>query len=56
MDVAHTFPDVRYWSEGLCCTIPINLQVKVRDLEKQYFKFLVKVFYDEQCFPVTTLI
>ena len=41
MEEVHTCPDVRYWSEVLCCTIPTlmsDLEVKVTDLEKHYVK------------------
>ena len=36
MDLVDTLPDVRYWSEVLCCTIMTHigdLQVKVTDFE-----------------------
>ena len=36
MDLVVTFPDVRYWSEVLCCTIRTHiddLEVKVTDFE-----------------------
>ena len=36
MDLVDTLPDVRYWSEVLCCTILIHvsdLKVKVTDFE-----------------------
>ena len=36
MDLIDTLPDVRYWSEVLCCTITTHigdLEVKVTDLE-----------------------
>ena len=36
MDLVDTLPDVRYWSEVLCCTIMTHighLEVKVMDLE-----------------------
>ena len=38
MDLADTLPDVRYWSESLCCSIPTPhllsyLEVKVTDFE-----------------------
>ena len=39
MEVVHPCPDVRYWSEILCCTIPTymsDLEVKVMDLETNY--------------------
>ena len=45
MDLIGTLPDIRYWSEVLCCTITSHigdLEVKVTDLE--ILKFLVKVF------------
>ena len=32
-------PDVIYWSDVLCCTVPTNmsdLEVKVTDVEKNY--------------------
>ena len=37
MEVVHTCPDIRDWSEVLCCTIPAHrseLGDKVMDLEK----------------------
>ena len=46
MDLVDTMPDVRYWSEGLCCTMTTHisdLEVKVMDFEILR-KFLVKVF------------
>ena len=36
MDLVDTLPDVRYWSEVLCCTITphvSDLEVKVTDFE-----------------------
>ena len=36
MDLVGTLPDVRYWSEVLCCTITTHigdLEVKVMDFE-----------------------
>ena len=36
MDLVGTLPDVRYWSEVLCCTIMTHigdLEVKVKDFE-----------------------
>ena len=42
MDLVDILPNVRYWSEVLCCTILThisNSEVKVT-----YFKFLVEVF------------
>ena len=45
MEAVHMCPDVRYLSEVLCCTIlthTSDLEVKVTDLEKIMFKFLVK--------------
>ena len=36
MDLVDTLPDVRYWSEVLCCTITTHigdLEVKVTDFE-----------------------
>ena len=36
MDLVDTLPDVRYWSEVLCCTIMTHighLEVKVMDFE-----------------------
>ena len=36
MDLVGTLPDVRYWSEVLCCTITTHigdLEVKVKDFE-----------------------
>ena len=39
--VVHTCPDIKYWSEVLCCTIPTHmseLEVKGEDLEKKYVK------------------
>ena len=47
MDLVDTLPDVRYWSEVLCCTIPTHnseLKVKVTDFEILSLKFLVKAF------------
>ena len=44
MEVFYTCPDVRYWSEVLCCTNLMHmsdLEVKVTDLEKNMVKFLV---------------
>ena len=46
MEIVHTCPDVRYWSECLCGTIPTQmsvLEVKVTELEK-LLKFVDKVF------------
>ena len=40
-------PDVRYWSEVLCCTIlthVIDLEVKVTDFEILCLSFWLKVF------------
>ena len=37
MEVVHTCPDVKNWSEVLCCTIPTHmndLEVKVTDRKK----------------------
>ena len=46
MEVVQTCPDVRYWSEALCCTKSTHmndLEVKVIDLEKKYMlKFWLK--------------
>ena len=45
MDLVDTLPDVRYWSEDLCCTIMTHisdLEVKVTGFE--ILKFLVEVF------------
>ena len=37
MEVVHTCSDVRYWSEGLCCTVPtIISHLEVTNLEKNY--------------------
>ena len=34
MDLVDTLPDVRYWSEVLCCTITTHIgEVKVTDFE-----------------------
>ena len=36
MDLVDTLPDVRYWSEVLCCTITTHIgdtEVKVMDFE-----------------------
>ena len=36
MEEVHTYPNVRYWSEVLCCAIQTHmshLEVKVTDLE-----------------------
>ena len=44
MDLVGTLPDVRYWSEVLCCTITTHIgdfEVKVTDFK---LKFLVEVF------------
>ena len=41
MEVLYTCPDVRYWSEVLCCTIwahMSDLEVKVLDFKKNYIK------------------
>ena len=56
MEVIHTCPDVRYWSEVLCCTIPTHMsvfEVKVTDLEKNHVK---KCDSGELCCPVAALI
>ena len=45
MDLVDTLPDVRYWSEVLCCTITTHigdLEVKATDFE--ILSYLVKVF------------
>ena len=50
MGVVHTCPDVRYWSEVLCCTIMTHmndLRSRPRtkaDLENKYVIFLVNYF------------
>ena len=47
MDLLGTLPDVRHWSEVLCCTIATHIghaEVKVTDFENFKLKFLVKVF------------
>ena len=47
MEVVHTCPDVRYWSEVPCCTIPTHmsdLEVKVKDLGKIFVKVFGKSF------------
>ena len=40
IEVVHTCPDIRYWSESLCCTkIPFHmsdLDVNFTDLRKNY--------------------
>ena len=44
MEVVHTCPDVRYWSEVLCCTIPTHMSEfggQCHGLRKK-FTFLVK--------------
>ena len=66
MEVIHTCPNVRYWSEVLYCTVLTHMndvEVKAVDLEKKLFKFLVKVFRGscksvsgELCCPSTALI
>ena len=64
MEVVHTCPDVRYWSEVLGCTIPTHMsdiEIKVINLEKIMLKFLVKVLEakpdsGELCCPATVLI
>ena len=41
MEVAHTCPDVRYWSQVLYCTIPAHMSdllFKVTDLKKICYK------------------
>ena len=41
MEIVHNYPDLRYWSEVLFCTILTHrndLEVKVRELEKKYIK------------------
>ena len=48
MEVVHPCPDVRYWSENVCCTIQTymsDLEVKVINLEKNYVlqKFLLNL-------------
>ena len=45
MELVETLPDVRYWSEVLCCTIMthiIDLEVKVTDFEILSESFLLK--------------
>ena len=45
MDLVDILPDVRYWSEGLCCTILIHisdLEVKVTDFEILCLSFWLK--------------
>ena len=46
MEVDHTCPDVRYWSEIVCCTIPMHSGQGHRLRKKLYMysKCLVKVF------------
>ena len=37
MEIVYTCPDVSYWSEVFCCTIPTSMndfEVKVIDLKK----------------------
>ena len=61
MEVVHTCPDVRQWSEVLCSTIPTHisdLEVEVKDF---MLKSLVKMFRCKAQFrlatrPVTPLI
>ena len=39
MEVVHTCPDVRYWSEALCCSMQTHmsdLEVKAAELEIIY--------------------
>ena len=45
MDQVDTFPDVRYWSDILCCTMVIHLHdigVKFTDLENLCKSFWIK--------------
>ena len=51
MDLVDTLPDVRYWSEVLCCTITTHIsdlevnsdpEVKVTDLEPLSYSFWLK--------------
>ena len=35
MDVVHTWPYVRYWSEDLSCTIPTNMRSMSQTLKKK---------------------
>ena len=54
----HTCPDVRYWSEVLCCTIlthTCDLEVKVTVLQKLILKFLVEVLRGNAQFRRATL-
>ena len=46
MEVVHTCPDVRYWSEVLYCAIPTHLsdlEVKITNLEILFMKILLKI-------------
>ena len=46
MQVDHTYPDVRYWSEVLCCTIPTHMNdLKVKDLEQIYVKVFRSLYF-----------
>ena len=48
MDLVSTLPDVRYWSEVLCCTITTHIsdpEVKVTDLEILSSSFWLKFFF-----------
>ena len=48
MDLVGTLPDVRYWSEVLCCTIMTHiddLEVKVTDFEILSLSFWLKFFF-----------
>ena len=45
MDLVGTLPDVRYWSEVLCCIITIHIghpEVKVTDFEILSYSFWLK--------------
>ena len=52
MEVDHTYPDDRYWSEILYCitlTHISDFEVKVTELEKKYNKVFDKVFRSLYC-------
>ena len=47
MDLVNTLPDVRYWSEVLCCIIVpdiSDLELKVTDFEILRLSFWLKFF------------
>ena len=61
MEIVHTCPDARYWSEVLCCNIPTHMsdhKVKVTDLEKVFWLWVLEAVLDSgelRC-PTTALI